>query len=135
MDKIRVIHADDHKIVRDAIKVMLESNSSHIEIVGQVGSWSDLEELLIHTDCDLLLLDGVIVGGKLPDHLPVIRAQYPKIKVLLLWMFAGVESLVGWIHLLDGHLPLGSSKEELVHAIDQIMKGEKHFSLPIPRSK
>ena len=79
----------------------------------------------------MLLLDGEINGGSISEYLPRIKAQYPNLKIILLWIFANTDSLTKWVHLLDGHLNLGVDSEEIIRAIEAVMLGEKYFTVPV----
>ncbi len=132
---IRVIHADDHAIVRNGFRSVFETDAPYIQIVGEASNYEQLYSVLVETPADILLLDGVMPGGTTSDDLPIIRNLYPNLKILLLWMFANENSLTKWIHLLDGQLTIGcTNKEDIIYAIGELMKGEKYFVLPIPRS-
>ncbi len=128
MENIRVIHADDHKIVRNAIKSMAEKSAPHIQIVGEAASYQELFKVLETTKADLLLLDGVIIGGDITEYLPIIKDKYPDLKILLFWMHVGRVDFTKWDHLLDGQLSLSVNFIELVTAIEIIMKGEKYYN-------
>lgn len=129
---IRVIHADDHVIVRYGFKRVFEADAPHIHVVGEAASYPELYSVLRSTPADILLLDGIIIGGSTSVNLPVIRYQYPHLKIILLWLFADEHSLTQWIHLLDGHLPMGcTDKKDIIHAITAIMSGEKYLVMPV----
>ena len=129
--KVKIIHADDHELVRRSLKSLIEQKAPHIEIVGQVGSYWELFNELSKTKFDLLVLDGEIKGVTASDYLPKIKALYPNLKIILFWVFAEVGSLTTWIHLLDGHLNLSTASDEIVYAIDTVMRGERYFTIPV----
>jgi DNA-binding NarL/FixJ family response regulator len=132
---ISVIHADDHEIVRTCFRTVFESNASNVQVIGQASCYQELYSVLAENPSDILLLDGVIKGGSTSYNLPIIRRLYPRLKILLLWLFADENSLSSWIHLLDGHLPMGHINEkDIIKAIETVMKGEKYFVLPVSRS-
>ncbi len=128
---IRVIHADDHKLVRDAVARIIREEANHIKIVAGVASYEELFSALKTIPVDLLILDGLIIGGYPGKYLPVIREKYPNLKILLLWLDAGETSLTKWINLIDGQLNLNVNKEELILAIEKIMNGETYFTMPV----
>ena len=129
---IRVIHADDHEIVRNGFKAVFETDAPHIQVVGEATSYQELYSVLRGIPADILLLDGVIKEGTVSDNLPIIRDLYPHLKIILLWLFADEHSLTQWIHLLDGHLPMGCiNKKDILHAITTLMAGERYFVMPV----
>src|SRR5437879_926814 len=118
---IKAVHADDHELVRNAIKMLFNSNAPHIQITAGVSSFQELFEALDQQQFDLLLLDGQIIGGSTSEFLPKIRKKYPGLKILLLWLYADEHSLTSWIHLLDGHIHLNVNIKEVINAIEIIM--------------
>lgn len=128
-----IVHADDHEIVTNTIKKMVEDHSPNFTVIATPRSYPELLYLLERIRVDILLLDGVIKDGTLDDNLPAIRKKYPLMKVILLWYWASQESLYKWKELLDGHLNLGCSTEELIEAIETVVKGEKYITVPISK--
>jgi DNA-binding NarL/FixJ family response regulator len=128
---IRIIHADDHELVRYSVKSLINKQAPHIQFVGEAASYPELLAVLIKTEFDLFLLDGEIIGGSTSEYLPKIRELYPNMKIILLWIFADADSLTKWIHLLDGHLNLGANSEGIIYAIDSVMRSERYFTMPV----
>ena len=131
---IKVVHADDHTIVRNCFRSIFETNAPHIQVVGEASSYQELYSLLPEISADILLLDGLIGEEFASNHLQVIRNLYPHLKILLVWVFADTCSLTKWIHLLDGQLPMGHiNNKVIINAVTDIMRGEKRFVLPVPK--
>jgi DNA-binding NarL/FixJ family response regulator len=130
MKEIRIIHADDHDIVHRATQIALQSEPNFI-VVGHVYTYEQLLELLPEIPVDVLLLDGAMPGGTPDEFLPTIKTCYPSLKVILLWIAAGEESLTEWGHFLDGQIPLMSEPSEYIKAIKAVMLGERYFVLPV----
>src|SRR5262249_23470114 len=55
-DRVRVLIADDHGVVRDGLIALLQA-ARDIEVVGAVGRADELRATLERTRCDILLLD------------------------------------------------------------------------------
>ena len=122
---IRVFLVDDHPIVRDGIRSLLDREAS-IEVVGTAGNGQELLDQLPNVGADLVLIDinmPVMDGYTTTKRL---RAEYPKLKVLALSML--VEELyIG--RMLEagasGYLLKSTGKEEIVHAIRMVMDGKQ----------
>lgn len=130
---IRVIHADDHSLVRRSIKSLFASEAPHIHRIGEANSFQELLAELNKTSADVLLLDGQIIGGSTSEFLPIIRKLYPNLKIILLWLCSDIDSMTSWIHLLDGQVSMNSNPQEIINAIEAVMNEEKYFVLPIFR--
>ena len=59
--KITAIHADDHRIVRNSVKSLLNEKGPHIKFVGEAASYPELIDLLEKVPCDVVLLDGELL--------------------------------------------------------------------------
>lgn len=126
MTKIYI--ADDHQIFIDGISSLL-TGQSDLEIVGSANNGQELLDALKTTPVDLVLLDVnmPVMDGK--EALKNILQLYPNIKVLMLTMHDSglqIEKLMkAGAH---GYLLKNTGKEELLKAIDAIMKGEPFYS-------
>jgi len=80
---MRVVIADDHKLIVDGIKRALE-DSSDFEVVGEASSGSQVLPLVGRTNPDLVLLDLRMPGADGLTCLTRIRSQYPEVKVVIL---------------------------------------------------
>lgn len=58
---IRVIVADDHNLMREGIKKIIDQEPG-IEVIGEASDSFELFEILDRTDCDILLLDISMPG-------------------------------------------------------------------------
>jgi DNA-binding NarL/FixJ family response regulator len=80
---MRVLIADDHKLVVEGIKRSLE-DSSDFEVVGEASSGSQVLPLVGRTNPDIVLLDLRMPGADGLMCLSQIRKRYPKVKVVVL---------------------------------------------------
>src|SRR6201987_610082 len=80
---MRVVIADDHKLIVEGIKRALEE-SSDFEVVGEASSGSQVLPLINRTKPDLVLLDLRMPGAAGLTSLSRIRKQHPDVKVVIL---------------------------------------------------
>jgi DNA-binding NarL/FixJ family response regulator len=129
MHIINVLIADDHKLIIDGIKAIL-NDVPYINIVGEAENGLDLIEKakelkpdIILTDIEMPKLNGVDAVHKIHDILP-------EIKVIVLTMhldkslFIRMKSLgaVGYIHK-------NIEKDELLHAINQVLSNKEYTNI------
>ncbi|WP_449272078.1 response regulator [Hymenobacter humi] len=122
---IRVFLVDDHPIVRDGIRSLLDREPG-LQVVGTAGNGQELLDKLPDTPTDLVLIDvnmPVLDGYATTLRL---REEFPDVKVLALSML--VEELyIG--RMLDagasGYLLKSTGKEEIIHAIRTVMDGKQ----------
>ncbi len=125
--KIKVILADDHVMIREGIKQLLEFDQK-IEVVGQANDGVECLELLDKVNADVLLLDINMPRKNGLDTLEEIRKNKNKIKVLMLTVHEEVEYLVKATDIgVDGYLLKDSGSAELKKAIYAILDGESYI--------
>ncbi len=125
---MRIILADDHKLFRDALRVVLETVPDY-EVVAEVGNAPDLKEAVSRLQPDLVIQDYRMPGGGTVAVLEYIKQRYPEIKVIML---TGVDSGALFQQLLesnaDGVLLKEVSAEETLASIKQVMSGMRALS-------
>jgi DNA-binding NarL/FixJ family response regulator len=80
---MRVLIADDHRLIVDGIKSALEGQSD-FEVVGEASSGAQVLPLVGRTNPDLVLLDLRMPGADGLTCLNQIRKRYPDVKVVVL---------------------------------------------------
>jgi DNA-binding NarL/FixJ family response regulator len=80
---VRVVIADDHRLIVDGIKRSLEA-SDDFEVVGEASSGAQVLPLVSRTNPDLVLLDLRMPGADGLTCLSRIRKQHPNVKVVIL---------------------------------------------------
>lgn len=83
--KIRIVLAEDHTLVRQGFKELLQKHS-RFEINGEAGNGRELLDLLKRIQTDIVLLDIEMPVMDGFEALKVIQLRYPKIKVIILSM-------------------------------------------------
>jgi len=133
--KYRLIIADDHKMFLDGLLSILSSKKQY-EIVLTANSGKNVAKYLdINNEQEFI--DLVITDVNMPDLNGVelnkhIKNKHPKTKTLVVSMLHDsmtVQTLTK--DNVDGYVPKNAEKEELLEAIESILKGEKYFSQSI----
>jgi DNA-binding NarL/FixJ family response regulator len=127
-EKIKVLLADDHKLIREGLNSMLVKLPD-IEVVGSVGSGEDAINSARQTRPDVILMDIIMAGMNGIEATRWIKEFDSSIKVLLVtkevskeYVSAGIKSGV------DGYLPKDVSSETLIEAIRTVHGGNKFFN-------
>lgn len=125
--KKRVILADDHAMIREGIKHLLEFDGT-IEVVGEANDGIECLECLSKTEADVLLLDINMPKKNGLETLKEIRNKNIPIKVLILTVHEEIEYLVHAIDIgIEGYILKDSGFEELRNAINCVMGGESYI--------
>jgi len=83
MGTIRVVLAEDHGLMRDAVRLVFDE-ADDIELVGEVANGHELLPLLAKVEADFVLLDVQLPGLDGLTCLDAVAAQHPRLKVAML---------------------------------------------------
>ena len=128
MDKVRVLVADDHAIVRSGICNALKELPG-LEVVAEVGDGPSLSATLAQEQPDCLIVDVAM-----PDFEPVtaiqqIRADYPTMSILVISAHDDDVYVQGLLRAgVDGYHLKGKPLAELRLALERVLAGEKWVS-------
>ena len=133
MSAIRVVVADDQRVVRDGLVVLLGLLEG-IEVVAAAGDGAEAVELADLHDADVVLMDlrmPVLDGVGATRELGVRR---PSTRVLVLTTYADDESLFPALRAgARGYLTKDTSAAELERAIRAVHAGETHLDAEVQR--
>ena len=118
--RIRVLMVDDHTVVRNGIRMMLETIPD-IEIAGEAASVAETLLLVQQQSFDVVLLDIELPDGSGLDLLKILHENHPEIAVLMLSTYAeDIYKETSLRYGAAGYLTKGSSLETLVSAIHTV---------------
>lgn len=127
MKTTKVMIADDHVLVREGIRRLLEFDGS-IEIVAEADNGLKCLDLLNTVLPEVLLLDINMPEMNGIDTLKNIRNRKIPVKVLILTVHNETNYLIKAVDIgIDGYLLKNSSCEELKKAIYTVMNGESYI--------
>jgi DNA-binding NarL/FixJ family response regulator len=133
MKSIRVILADDHKLVRAGIKSLLE-NSEGVTVVGEAGDGREAIELTGRLKPHMVFLDIAMPELNGLEAALRIKKDFPEVEVIILSMHIDEEYVVQALNAgASGYLLKDSAPNELRLALDTVMKGSIYISPAIPR--
>jgi DNA-binding NarL/FixJ family response regulator len=128
MDIINVILADDHVLVRDGIKALLEDQQG-IKVIDEASNGKEALEVIKKNNPHLLIVDIRMPEMNGIEVVREINKNHKNIKTLVLSMHDSEEYVVQSIQAgADGYLLKGASKEEFLKAIHTVASGGKYFS-------
>jgi len=127
MSPIRVALADDHDLVREGLRLVLAGHGE-FDVVGEAATREDTFQLVATARPDVLLLDLTFPDG---DALPLLRAlvaRYPKLRVIILTMDSGSETVrQALVAGASGYLVKKARSRELFEAIRAVWRGERYL--------
>lgn len=126
-DKIRVVIADDHALMREGIRQLLEFDGS-IEVVEEASDGEECLNKIEQAEPDVLLLDINMPNKNGIDVLQTIRDKKLEVKVLILTVHNEVEYLLKAVDIgVDGYLLKDTDFYELKKAILGVLQGESYI--------
>jgi DNA-binding NarL/FixJ family response regulator len=133
METIRVLLADDHKLVRAGIRSLLEEISG-VEVVGEAGDGQEVVRLVEEHEPDLVLTDIAIPGLNGLEVTRHLTKTFPHVRVVILTMYTDDEHVYLALQAgAAGYLVKASAREELELAIRAVARGDTYLSPPISK--
>lgn len=134
MNDIKIILADDHNIVRAGIKAILEK-MSNIKIVAEASNGKQVLNIIKEIEPDIVLLDIAMPELNGLEVTQQISKNYPNIKVIILSMYKSEEYVLQALKFgASGYLLKDSAVDELLIAINAVVKGDKYLSPFVSKS-
>lgn len=131
MSKIRILVVDDHKIIRDGIKSMLQNQKNFI-IVGEATNGKEALESLKKLEVDLVIMDINMPQMTGVECTAKITELYKSVKVLALTMHDEELYLAKMIEAgAYGYILKDLGKDELLKAVESIASGKHYYSQEI----
>jgi DNA-binding NarL/FixJ family response regulator len=134
MRKIRVLLVDDHAILREGIKALLEKQEN-IEVVAEAADGREGIPKAIQFRPDVVVLD---ISMPLMDGLEATRQmkrENPDVKILVLTMHDDEEYFFQLVRAgASGYVTKRSASKELVSAIEAVYGGESFFCPSMAKS-
>ena len=127
-NRIRIILADDHSVLRVGLKMLLESES-HFSVVGEAADGEELLILLEKTAVDVVVVDLSMpkMGGL--ECIKEIRSRGMNVKILVLTMF-GDETYIREVMQAgaNGYVEKQAVDAELFAALKAVAAGQFYLS-------
>lgn len=128
MSKIKVLIADDHKIVRDGIRLILDDQSD-FKVAGEASNGEEVLEEVRDREVDIIIMDinmprmdGITCTQK-------VKQENKQIRVLALTMLDEDEHIRNMIRAgASGFVLKQAGQDELIEALKTISEGRHYFS-------
>jgi DNA-binding NarL/FixJ family response regulator len=128
---IRIVIADDHTIMREGLKRILEG-ADDIQVVGEATDGFEALAQVRKGGFDLLMLDLSMPGRNGVELIRQIKDETPKLPILILTMHDEEQYAVRAIRAgARGYLTKESAGTQLVSAIRRVASGRPYISLEV----
>jgi DNA-binding NarL/FixJ family response regulator len=127
MNKIKLLIADDHAVVRSGIRNLLE-DEPNIEIVGEAADGAAAIEQIKTLKPNLLLLDLTMPKMTGFEVAKIVSEKFETTKIVVFSMHNDQEYMVKAVENgAMGYLLKDTGKEEILHALERVHGGQKYF--------
>jgi DNA-binding NarL/FixJ family response regulator len=127
-EKIKIYLADDHKILRESLNILL-SQEEDIEVTGEAEDGLAVESGLRKNPADILILDISMPKRSGLDVAKNLTREYPELKVIFLTMHKSEEIIAEAFESgAKGYVLKENALEELVKAIHTVNDGKVYVS-------
>jgi DNA-binding NarL/FixJ family response regulator len=128
MKPYTIILADDHAMMRDGIRNLIEAVKG-LEVIAETGDGLELLKLVNRNVPDMVILDISMPGMRGIEAAGEILALHPQVHILMLSMHKREEFLAMALAAgARGYLLKEDTGEELLEAIDRIRQGRTFLS-------
>jgi DNA-binding NarL/FixJ family response regulator len=132
-DKIRVVLAEDHHVVRAAVAALL-TKEADIEIIGEVADGRALLDVVAELKPDVLLLDAHMPGQRVVQAAKTLQTRHPEVKILVLSAYDRREYVVGLLGAgAAGYVLKDDPPDMLIRAVRAVAEGDEWVSPRVAR--
>jgi two-component system response regulator DegU len=124
---VRVLLADDHRMLREGLKRTLEENG--VQVVAEADDGEEAVRLAIAHNPDVIVMDVTMPNMDGVEATRQLREQRPDARIVMLTMHSDQDIVASAIRAgASGYLTKDCSSEELVGAVRAIAEGETVLS-------
>ncbi|MEN5379516.1 response regulator transcription factor [Sphingobacterium kitahiroshimense] len=126
---IKIVIAEDHLVVLNGVKLLLESQSD-LEVIDQGANGNEVLEIMskgnipdvLITDINMADMDGLELISK-------VKVQYPTVRIIVLSMLNNLQHVLqAFKNGANGYLVKNVGYEEMLYAIRHVAKGGQFIS-------
>jgi len=134
VNKIRILVADDHGVVRKGLRFLLDRQSD-MEVVGEASDGREVVRLCEKLNPNIVIMDVAMPQLNGIDAAAQIVKTNPSIRIIMLSMYADESYLVRALSAgAKGYMLKDSAEVDIVRAVQVVSQGRPFFSPQIAQS-
>jgi DNA-binding NarL/FixJ family response regulator len=134
MDKIKVLLAEDHTIVRKGLRSLLEKEGS-LEVIGEAVDGRDAVKMVEKLTPDVVVMDISMPGLNGLEATRQIKKRFSGIKIIILTVHTNEEYVFQTLQAgASGYLIKSAAPTDLISAIQAAVRGESFLSPSISKT-
>lgn len=132
-EKCRIVIAEDHTILREGLRALLSSNPA-FEVIGEAEDGLDAIRCVEKLIPDLVLMDLTMPRMNGMEVIKELKRRCPETKIIVLTVHRTEEYVFASLHAgADGYVLKDATYDELLLAIENVLKGKSYLSPAISR--
>jgi DNA-binding NarL/FixJ family response regulator len=133
MTPLRILVADDHTLVRQGLRKILESQPGWV-VVGEAGDGRDAVQQTMELQPDVVIMDIAMPRLNGVEALQQIERRHPNTRVLVLSMYSDEAYVTRAVRAgATGYLLKDSADLDLIQAVGALAEGKSFFSPAVAR--
>jgi len=125
--KIRVLLVDDHQVLRDGLRALLEGEEDML-VIAEAGTGQDAIRLASELHPDVIVMDLGLPDGNGINAIREIREQEIPVHIVVLTMYSDRELVMKALEAgSDGYVPKSSAHSDLLQAIRTVYAGQRYL--------
>ena len=135
MDNIKILIADDHQMILDGFRILLDQEEGLEVIAEAMDGEQVIEEARKTQELDVIILDINMPKKDGIEVTKILKTEFPEVSILIVTMYNRKEFIRNLMEVgVDGYILKNSGKKELVNAINALSQGEPYFGKEITRT-
>jgi len=131
MQKTTIALADDHQVVRQGLRALLEAEPD-FSVVGDAGDGLSAIRLVDSLKPNILLLDLMMPGLNGQEVIRTVRKRQPKTRTIVLSMHSSEPYVIEALkNGAAGYVLKDASSTDLIRAVREVMAGRRYLSAPL----
>src|SRR5262245_52714424 len=127
MTPIRIVLADDHRTVREGLRLMLERQPD-LEVIGEADSGPEAVRCAETLKPDIVILDIAMPGGGGLTAARTLRQKQPEVKVVMLTRYTDDAYFQELLRAgVSGYILKQSASAELLQAVRAVAQGGEYL--------
>lgn len=124
----RIVIADDHRIVREGLKLLLEQEED-FSVIGEAADGLEAVEMVERSAPDVLVLDIALPSMNGIEVAEKVKQDHPETKIVILSMYANEAYFLGALrNNVDSYVLKNEGAAILVQAVREVMDGRRFLS-------